>query len=241
MKKEKIQKSFDLLNSKLKENKNEVIFEYRKNINEGLLGIIAANYVELYNKPSFILTNSGNFIKCSSRSISGYDIGKVFYHALKNSLIVKGGGHSMAGGCTLEKHKLNSFKNFLNEYYEKKFMLNENIKFYISEQNINSLIKFAKEDFRFLEPLGNSNSSPIFFLKANKIFKIKIIKGVHLQLVIKNKLKKSCICFAFNSVGTKLGELLMNCKKEIDLIVQINNNFVQKNSDFNLIIKDAIA
>ena len=33
----------------------------------------------------------------------------------------------------------------------------------------------------------------------------------------------------------------MNCKKEIDLIVQINNNFVQKNSDFNLIIKDAIA
>ena len=147
----------------------------------------------------------------------------------------------MAGGCTLEKHKLNSFKNFLNEYYEKKFMLNENIKFYISEQNINSLIKFAKEDFRFLEPLGNSNSSPIFFLKANKIFKIKIIKGVHLQLVIKNKLKKSCICFAFNSVGTKLGELLMNCKKEIDLIVQINNKFVQKNSDFNLIIKDAIA
>ena len=33
----------------------------------------------------------------------------------------------------------------------------------------------------------------------------------------------------------------MNCKKEIDLIVQINNKFVQKNSDFNLIIKDAIA
>ena len=48
------------------------------------------------------------------------------------------------------------------------------------------------------------------------------------------------MCFAFNCVGTKLGELLMNCK-EIDLIVQINNKFVQKNSDFNLIIKDAIA
>ena len=33
----------------------------------------------------------------------------------------------------------------------------------------------------------------------------------------------------------------MNLKNEIDLIVQINNNFIQKNSDFNLIIKDAIA
>ena len=35
----------------------------KKNINEGLLGIIASNFVELYNKPSFILTNSGNIIK----------------------------------------------------------------------------------------------------------------------------------------------------------------------------------
>ena len=76
-----------------------------------MLGIIAVNYVELYNKPSFILTNS-KFYKCSSRSISGYDIGNVFYHALKNSLIVKGGGHSMAGDV-LRKHKLNSFKIFL--------------------------------------------------------------------------------------------------------------------------------
>ena len=32
----------------------------------------------------------------------------------------------------------------------------------------------------------------------------------------------------------------MNSKKNLDLIVQINNKIVQKNSDFNLIIKDAI-
>ena len=238
----KIQKkSFDLINLNLKENKHQVIFEYKENINEGLLGIIAANYVELYNKPSFILTRSGNFIKCSSRSIFGYDIGNIFYRAIKKNLIIKGGGHSMAGGCILEKHKLNSFKNFLNEYYKKKFTLYENIKFYISEQNIGSLVKFAKKDFQYLEPFGNNNTSPFFLIKENKIFKIKILKDVHLQLVIKNKYKKSCICFAFNSVGTKLGELLMNCKKEIDLIVQINNKIVQKNSDFNLIIKDAIT
>ena len=33
----------------------------------------------------------------------------------------------------------------------------------------------------------------------------------------------------------------MNTKKEFDLICQINNRFIQKNSDFNLIIKDAIV
>ncbi len=234
-------KTFNSLNPNLEANQNEIIFKYKKNINESLLGIIASNYVGLYNKPSFILTNSGNLIKCSSRSVYGFDIGNIFYHAVKKRIILKGGGHAMAGGCTLKKGNLNLFKNFLDLYYKKIFHSHENIKSYISEQNIGSLIKFAKEDLRYLEPIGNSNDSPFFFLKAHTIFKIKIIKDVHLQLIIKNKYKKSCICFAFNSVGTKLGELLMNCKKEIDLIVQINNKFVQKNSDFNLIIKDAIA
>ena len=62
-----------------------------------------------------------------------------------------------------------------------------------------------------------------------------------MQLLVKNNLKKTYLCFVFNAVGTKLGDILMNYKKDIDLIVQINNKIIQKNSDFNLIIKDAIA
>ena len=240
-KRKKIQnKTLNLLNSTKDINKYKVIFKYKENINEGLLGIIAANYVELYNKPTFILTNSGDSVKCSSRSIKGYDIGNIFYQAVKKKLIIKGGGHSMAGGCTLNKDKLNQFKVFLNTYFNKKFKSLEKFRYYISEQNLDSLIKFSKKDFHYLEPLGNSNNNPFFILKGNKIIKIKIIKDVHLQIIIKNK-NKSCVCFAFNSVGTKLGVLLMNYKKKIDLIVQINNSYNQKNSVFNLIIKDAIV
>ena len=241
-KRKKIQnKNIDLLNINEDENKNKIIFKFKENINEGLLGIIAAKFVEFYNKPSFILTNSGNVIKCSSRSINGYDIGNIFYLAAKKNIIIRGGGHSMAGGCTLKKDRLNDFKNFLNLYYIKKFNIFENIKFYISEQKLDSLLKFAKQDLQYLEPLGNNNTSPLFFLRSNKIIKIKIINDLHLQLIIKNKNNKSCVCFAFHSIGTKLGHLLMNYKNEIDLIVQINNKIIQKNSDFNLIIKDAIA
>ena len=71
-------RTIKLLKDNFSEIKNEVVFKYKENINEGLLGIIAANFVEIYNKPSFVLTNSGNFIKCSSRSIYGFDIGNFF-------------------------------------------------------------------------------------------------------------------------------------------------------------------
>ncbi len=229
----------------IKEEKNNdkpgVIFNYKENINEGMLGIIASNFVDHYNKPSFVLTNSNNFIKCSSRSIKGYDIGKIFYMAIKKKIIINGGGHSMAGGCTLKKENLKQFKRFLDTIYKKKFKNLRNIKYYIGDQNFNSLKFFAKYDLEKLEPLGNDNNNPFFLIKRNRIIKIIIIKEIHLQLIIKNKYNKSCTCFAFNVVGTKLGDLLMNFKKDIDFIVQINNKKIRKNSDFNLIIKDAIV
>ena len=241
-KRKKIQrKTFQLLNKNLVNSKIEVIFNYKDNINDGLLGIIAANLVELYNKPSFVLTNSGKFIKCSSRSVHGFDIGNIFYLAIRKKIILKGGGHSMAGGCILEKNKLKDFKKFINSYYYKKFKQFENYKFYISEQNIESLLYFAKNELKKLEPFGNNNTNPFFLVKSNKIIKFKIIKQTHLQVIIKNKSYKSYSGFAFNAIGTNLGQALMNSKKEIDLILQINNRFIQKNSDFNLIIKDAIA
>ena len=147
----------------------------------------------------------------------------------------------MAGGCTLKKNKLNEFNKFLNIYYNKKFNYSENINYYISEQDIESLLSFAKYDLQKLGPLGNNNTNPFFLIKHNKIIKFKVIKNLHLHLVVKNKRNKSCVSFAFNAFGTKFGDMLMNCKREIDLIVQINNKSIKKNSDFNLIIKDAIV
>ena len=44
-----------------KENKNVIIY-YKANINEGLIGIIAARLKEHFNKPSIVITNSNNFL-----------------------------------------------------------------------------------------------------------------------------------------------------------------------------------
>tara|TARA_B100001123_G_C15304460_1_gene1022138 strand:+ start:1012 stop:2706 length:1695 start_codon:yes stop_codon:yes gene_type:complete len=233
--------TFKLLNNNTEIIKNEVIFKYESNINEGLLGIIASNFVELYEKPSFVLTKSNDYIKCSARSIYGFDIGKIFYEALNRKIILKGGGHSMAGGCLVKNNKIFDFKNFLNNRFNKIFIKLETQKYYISEQSLESLRIFAKSELQKLEPFGNNNFNPFFLIKKNKIIKFKILKNLHLQLLIKNNLSKSCLCFVFNAVGTELGDMLMSYKKDIDFIVQINNKIIQKNSDFNLIIKDAIA
>ena len=236
-----IQKSlFKILYKKVKVKDNEIVFIYEKNVNEGLLGIIAASFVELYNKPCFVLTNSNNLIKSSCRSINGYDVGNILNQALNKKIILKGGGHSMAGGCIFHKSKLAELQQFLNNIYKKKILKIENFKYYVSEQTLNSLRSFAKYELQTLEPFGNDNLNPVFLIKKNQIIKFKILKNTHIRVIIKNNSTTS-IGYAFNAVDTKLGDILMNYKNKIDLIVQINNKIIQKNSDFNLIIKDAIA
>ena len=240
-KRKKIQSvSFNLLNRKVHNEDNKVIFIYEENINEGILGIIASSFVELYGKPSFVMTKSNDVIKCSSRSVHDFNIGKIFNEALSKNILITGGGHSMAGGCTLNINKLNIFKKYINNKFQKNYKCFEPKNYYISEQNIESLKTFAKIDLQKLEPLGNNNTNPFFLIRKNKIIKFKIINNLHLQILIQNNFKKRCLCFVFNSVGTKLGDFLMNYRKNIDLIVQINNKIIQKNSDFNLIVKDAI-
>ena len=61
------------------ENKDIIIY-YSPNINEGLIGIIAARLKDYFNKPSIVITNSNNLLKGSARSVYNYNIGR----AIKN-------------------------------------------------------------------------------------------------------------------------------------------------------------
>ena len=48
---------------KIENDNKEVIVYYDKNINEGLIGIIAARLKDYFNKPSIVITNSKGNIK----------------------------------------------------------------------------------------------------------------------------------------------------------------------------------
>nr|MBC8307621.1 DHH family phosphoesterase [Pelagibacterales bacterium] len=74
-----------------KDNKNIIII-YKLNLNEGLIGIIAARLKEYFNRPAIVITNSNDFLKGSARSIQSFDIGLSINNALDQRLIINGGG-----------------------------------------------------------------------------------------------------------------------------------------------------
>ncbi|MDB4189666.1 DHHA1 domain-containing protein, partial [Candidatus Pelagibacter sp.] len=115
-----------------KENK-EVIIYYNPNINEGLIGIIAARLKDYFNKPSIVITASDELLKGSARSVYNYNIGRIIKNSLDKDLIINGGGHNMAAGFTLNKNKLKDFEDFILEDFLKSNTVNNNIFSYESE------------------------------------------------------------------------------------------------------------
>ena len=63
---------------------------------------------------------NGNEGKASARSIVGFDIGSLIIAATQNKILLKGGGHKMAGGFTIHKSKIEEFKDFVISKFKNK-------------------------------------------------------------------------------------------------------------------------
>jgi single-stranded-DNA-specific exonuclease len=220
-----------------KENKNIIIY-YQNNLNEGLIGIIAARLKDYFNKPAIVITKSNNFLKASARSNPSFNIGILIKSLLDKNIIDKGGGHNMAAGFTLRKNNLKLLNDFIqNEYLKKMPHVSETNK-YDMELSASALnIRFLN-DINKLGPFGNFNFSPIVLIKNVKIIKSQIVKNKHISVIIKPKIGSSIKAICFNCLNTNIGEHLLNNKNNINIFGQIYENFWNNKKSISLIIKD---
>jgi len=222
-----------------KENK-EVIIYYNPNINEGLIGIIAARLKDYFNKPSVVITASNELLKGSARSIYNYNIGRVIKNSLDQDIILQGGGHNMAAGFTLDKVNLKDFENYILEDFLKSNISNDNIFSYESEVSPLALNQDFYNDIKKLEPFGTGNSVPTFMLRNLSIIKPIVLNNKHISVILKSKTGSSIKSISFNSINTKIGEHLMGYKNSINVIGQINENIWDNKKTLQLTIRDLI-
>jgi single-stranded-DNA-specific exonuclease len=222
-----------------KENKDVIIY-YKPNINEGLIGIIAARLKDYFDKPSIVITTSNNFLKGSARSVNNYNIGRVIKNSLDKKIIIEGGGHNMAAGFILNKKSLKDFENYILKDFLSSNTAHDHT--YSYESEISSLV--FNQDFynniKQLEPFGTGNSVPTFLLRDLKIIKPIILNNRHISTILKSKTGFSIKSISFNSINTKIGNYLMNHKNSINVIGQINENIWNNKKNLQLTIRDLI-
>ena len=222
-----------------KENNNIIIY-YNPNINEGLIGIIAARLKDHFNKPAIVITVSNNILKGSARSIYNYNIGRAIKNSVNHDITLNGGGHNMAAGFTLKKDNLRIFSDFISNDFLKTGLSNNHIFTYDSEISSIAFNKNLFNDINRIQPFGNGNPVPIFLFRDLKIIKKTILKDKHISTILKSKIGFSINSICFNSVNNKIGEYLLNYKKDLNVMGHINENFWNNKKTLQLIIRDLI-
>ena len=223
-----------------KENKDVIIY-FNPNVNEGLLGIIAARLKDYFNKPSIVITASNNLLKGSARSIYNYNIGLVIKNSLDKKIIISGGGHNMAAGFTLKKDNLKNFKDYIFKDFLNAGTFNNNKFLYEAEVSSHAFNQGFYDEIKKLEPFGNGNAVPTFLLKNLKIVKVTILNDKHISVVLKSKTGFSIKSISFNTKNTKLGEYLISYKNNMNVLGQINENIWNNKKTLQLTIRDLIV
>lgn len=221
---------------------SKYILVYGENWHQGVLGIVASKLLDQLNKPVIVISFLNSNGVGSARSIQGIDLGNIILNAKQNKIILEGGGHAMAAGLKIDYKKLDSFKKFLEESFEKfEKKLFEKIINYdliISVNDINHMLLSSLEK---LQPFGKGNPEPHFIVSDLKIDSIKIIKEKHILIFFENDLGEKIKGICFNSVGTMLGDYLENYRNfNLYFGCTVTPDKFSRENGPQLIIKDAM-
>lgn len=130
---------------------------------EGLIGLLAAQYLNSYDKPAIVFTASeldADLLKGSARSRAGFNIAKAFQSLA--DILISYGGHGGAGGCSINKSDLLAFKQRFNALAEQYLLETEHqktIAITLSEVNWENY-----QLMREFAPFGHSFPAPYFKL-----------------------------------------------------------------------------
>ena len=231
----------DLLEKILLESKNyssdPVIILEGNNWHEGVIGIVAARLKDKFNKPTIIISINNKLGKASARSIVGFDIGSVILAATQEKILIKGGGHKMAGGFSIEVSNIKKFKEFVfNKFRGINIDLSVEKPLLIDCKIAPSAVNLDfYEKVNILSPFGSGNPEPKFYIEDLKPVNSKVVGERHIKSVLVGPEGSSIKTIAFNAVDNELGAYLLKKKSNIFNIagkLSLNEWRGQKNVEF---------
>ncbi len=180
----------------------------------GVVGLVAARLKERFDRPAFVLSLAGVHATGSGRSIPGVDLGRAVRAAVEAGLLVKGGGHAMAAGVTVEKGRLGELRAFLEERLAASVAASR-ASARLSVDAALTAGGATPELVRRLEaagPYGSGNPEPLFVLPRHRLADVQQAGTDHLRIRAAAADGSSLDAVAFRAVGKKLGEALMRLR-----------------------------
>lgn len=182
------------------------------NWHPGLVGLIASRLKDHARRPAFAIHfNPSGVGSGSGRSISGFDIGRLVREAVAAGLLVKGGGHGMAAGITVQREKLGELRAFFEERAADlvgKLRQQETLAI-DAAVTADGATQELFDQVERAGPYGPGHPSPIFALPHHRIAEAREVGAGHVRTVLRSMTGRTITAITFRSVGSPLGDYLL--------------------------------
>jgi len=153
---------------------------------EGVIGLVAGKLSEMWNRPAIVMSDNGEVIKGSARSIPGINITSLL-RSLKTPFLGLG-GHEQAAGFSLNKSDIKKFTKELESICDEKI----SEKLLVKSRGCDLALPLAITSLRLakmlgsLEPYGIANPKPKFLFSDVKVLEDRKlgVEGKHRKLTI---------------------------------------------------------
>ena len=181
----------------------------------GVVGIVAARLVERYHRPAFVIGLEGGVGKGSARSIRGFDIGAAVIAARRRGLLLKGGGHAMAAGLTVDPCHLLSFADFVRDRCA--VALGQGLPEpepldLDAALSVSAMAGPLAWELERMAPFGSGNREPRFALADARLIDSRPVGDGHVSCRIAGAVGGQTKAIAFRAGGTPLALALLSSK-----------------------------
>jgi len=221
-----------------------------KEWHKGLVGLMASRLVDRFKRPACVIaweTNAADEARTtgtgSLRSVAGVDIGGAVRAAVASGDLIKGGGHAMAAGLTVERVKIEAVHAALSAKI-KDATVRARVNAGLEIDGALTPASINDELIALLEragPYGQGNPTPRFVFPAHRVKFAKIVAEAHVRCVFEGSDGSRIEGVAFRAVGQPLGDLLLASANGMPIHIAgtIKRDTWQGREKIELMIEDA--
>jgi single-stranded-DNA-specific exonuclease len=178
----------------------------------GVVGLISARTKERFRRPAFAFTlNQNGTATGSGRSVPGVDLGYAVRAAVEAGLAIKGGGHTMAAGVTIQAVDLERFLAFVTEKLTEPvstMRLGDNfaVDATLTAAGAQPAVVTALER---AGPFGQGQPEPVFVFPQHRLIEAREVgSGGHMRVKLRGGDGSFIGGIAFRAAGQPLGNAL---------------------------------
>ncbi len=179
---------------------------------KGVVGLVASRLTDRFGRPSCVISWEDKGRGTGSlRSIAGVDIGTAVRAAAAKGILVKGGGHAMAAGLTVERGKL----ALLEADLKSALAPSTGIARARASLEIDGALTPAAVGDDLLDlieragPYGQGSPQPRFVFPAHRVRFAKVMGEAHVRCTLEAGDASRIDAIAFRSVGHPIGDHLL--------------------------------